>query len=100
MYKVIIELKKDISDGMLKELTEIINKAFDNCGGKVVGTETNSPYCFEFSGGEDKWGCLDLSVVILSEQKLFWNNVAVWKWEEADEFECCDLIELYSTPMR
>lgn len=100
MYKVIIELKKDISDGTLKELTEIINKAFDNRGGKVVGTETDSPYCFEFSGGEDKYGCLDLGTVILSEQKLFWDNVSVWEWEDEDENENCDIIKEFSIPVR
>ncbi|MBO7254578.1 MAG: hypothetical protein J6V36_04670 [Clostridia bacterium] len=92
MYKVIIEIKKDISDETLYELTTIINNAFDNRGGKVVGTKTNSPYCFEFSGDEDKYECLDSSADILKEYKLFWDNVIVWKWEEDEESECHDLM--------
>lgn len=101
MYKVIIELKKDISDGTLKELTEIINKAFDNRGGKVVGAETDSPYCFEFSGGEDMFGCMQLALVDLKRIKLFWDNVSVWEWiDEDDADECCNVITEFSIPIR
>jgi|GEM_PF-258231 len=92
MYKVIIELKKDISDETLKELTTIINKAFDNRDGKVVGTKTNSPYCFEFSGDQDKYNCLDLSVGNLKKIELFWENVGIWRWEEDDERKSRDLV--------
>lgn len=101
MYKVIIELKKDISDETLKELTEIINKAFDNRGGKVVGTETSSPYCFEFSGGEDMFGCLQLGLLILKDIKIFWDNVDVWKWiDEDDVDECCNVKEEFAEFVR
>ncbi len=93
MYRVLIELKKDISDETLKELTEIINSAFDNEEGKVARTKTESPYCFEFSGDKEKWSCLDLSAEILKEYKLFWDNVIVWKWEEDDEYENHNLID-------
>lgn len=101
MYKVIIELKKDISDGTLKELTEIINKAFDNRVGKVVGTQTNSPYCFEFSGSKDLFCCLQIAMLQLKKIKLFWDNVVVWNWiDEDDVDECSNVIEDYSIPVR
>ncbi len=93
MYRVLIELKKDISDETLKELTVIINSAFDNEEGKVIGTKNESPYCFEFSGDKEKWSCLNLSAEILKEYKLFWDNVIVWKWEEDDEFENRNLLD-------
>lgn len=101
MYKVIIELKKDISDGTLKELTEIINKAFDNRGGKVVGAETNSPYCFEFSGEtEAEYGCMQLGLLILKENVTFRKWVAVCRWEEEDLQECCDVLSIFAKPIR
>ncbi len=100
MYKVIIELKKDISDETLTELTEIINKAFDNRGGKVVGTETSSPYCFEFSGEKKRFGCMQLALVDLKRIKLFWDNVAVWKWIDVNNpRESCDVIKELSIPI-
>lgn len=93
MYKVIIELKKDISDKILKELTEIINDSFDNEDGKVVGSKTSSPYCFEFAGDKNEYKCLYSSIHVLKNYKLFWDNVVVWKWEEDDELECCSLLD-------
>ncbi len=99
MYKVIIELKKDISEDVLKKLTEIINSAFDSGVGKVVNSCTTSAYCFEFVGTRNEYECLDVGVGDLGEMELFLNNICVWKWEEDNEFECCDLIKLYSVPL-
>ena len=100
MYKVIIELKKDISEETLKELTEIINKAFDNRGGKVAGTQTESPYCFEFVGDKKRFGCMQLALVDLKRIKLFWDNVAVWKWIDVNNpRESCDVIKELSIPI-
>ena len=101
MYKVIIELKKDISDETLKELTEIINKAFDNRVGKVVGTETNSPYCFEFSGEtEAEYGCMHWGLMLLKDNVTFRQWVAVCRWEEDDLQECCDVLAIFAKPIR
>lgn len=101
MYKVIIELKKDISEDVLKELTEIINKAFDNRGGKVLNINTTSAYCFEFVGEEEKFGCMQMGLLALGEEKTFMSNVEVWEWTDDDEPEEAEnLIEIYSKPIR
>lgn len=92
MYKVIIELKKDISEDVLKKLTEIINAAFDNRGGRVSDSCADSLYRFEFVGGEEFFGCMQLGLLILKDNKLFWNSTDVWQWiDEDDESECCDV---------
>ena len=96
MYKVIIELKNDISNEMLKTLEIIIESAFDNRGGKILRSESISPYYFEFIGDDDKYGCMDLSAKILGEQKIFLENVESWKWEEQDVLEWCNLLKVFS----
>lgn len=94
MYKVIIELKKDISEDVLKKLTEIINAAFDNRGGKVPNANTASPYRFEFVGDEDMFGCMQLGLLTLKDNKAFWDNVVVWEWVDEDEpEESCNVIK-------
>lgn len=100
MYKVIIELKKDISEDVLKKLTEIINAAFDNRGGKVSDSCADSLYRFEFVGSEADYSCLDLGTVILKREELFWDSVCLWEWEDEDPDECCDIIKEFSIPVR
>ena len=100
MYKVIIELKKDISEDVLKQLNEVINAAFENRGGKVSDSRTDSLYRFEFAGDYSEYGCLDLGTVLLKENELFWNNVAVWEWEDEDPDENCNIIKEFSIPVR
>ena len=100
MYKVIIELKKDISEDVLKQLTEVINAAFENRGGKVSDSRTDSLYRFEFAGDYSEYGCLDLGTVLLKENELCWNNVAVWEWEDEDPDENCNIIKEFSIPVR
>ena len=100
MYKVIIELKNNISEKMLKELTKIINGAFENRGGKIFDSDTASLYRFEFVGDYPMYGCLDLGTVILRENELFWNNVSVWEWMDEDPDESCDIIKEFSIPVR
>lgn len=92
MYKVIIELNRNITDEELKTLTEIITNAFDNCDGKVQKSQATSPYEFLFEGDEDKFGCLQIGLLNLSDVKLFWDNADVWKWiDEEDESENCNV---------
>lgn len=101
MYRVIIELKKDISEDVLKKLTEDINKAFDNRLGKFLDSDAASSFRFEFIGREEETlNCLQLGVFYLGENKLFMNNVGAWEWvDEEYESECCDLIDVYSQPI-
>lgn len=100
IYKIIIQLKENISHNLLNELTTIINDAYDNRASKIERSSFNSPYDFVYTGnGELAFQCLTLGVVNLSRNKLFLNNVSVWKWIEYDVFECDDLIDLYSKYM-
>lgn len=99
MYKVIIELNRNITDEELKKLTEIITNAFDNRGGCVKNTSTEK-YHFLFEGDEKDYGCLDLGTIILKDEKLFWYNTVLWKWEDEDPSENCDIFEEFSKPVR
>lgn len=101
MYKVIIELKKDISEETLKKLTEIINAAFDNRLGTIANSHTSSLYRFEFVGSEDEFTCLQIGLLALGEEKTFMSSVSVWEWADDDEPEEAEnLIEIYSKPVR
>ena len=101
MYKVIIELKKDLSGELLKQLTEIINAAFDNRGGKVLDSDTDSLYRFEFFGEESMFCCLQLGLLNLGEQELFMQNVDVWEWhDDYEPEESANLKEIYSKPRK
>ncbi|MBE6692111.1 MAG: hypothetical protein E7586_02095 [Ruminococcaceae bacterium] len=101
MYKVIIELKKDISEDVLKKLTETINSAFDNRLGTIANSHISSPYRFVFVGGEEEFTCLQIGLLALGEEKTFMSNVAVWEWADDDEPEEAEnLIEIYSKPVR
>lgn len=95
MYSTIIELKKDISPDLLSQLKENIEAAFSNRVGTVKNT-SKEPYRFEFIGGEDEYGCLDIASLILDKNELFKKNVLTWNWIEDDPDECCDLIETFS----
>ncbi|MBE6114366.1 MAG: hypothetical protein E7191_04720 [Erysipelotrichaceae bacterium] len=100
MYKTIIELKREISDQDYEVIKQDIIHAFNNRVGKVANTSTD-PYCFVFTGGENVFAKLDLGCVILSENELFWKWVKDWRWiDETDPDECCDVIKVYSTPVR
>ncbi len=97
MYEVIIEFKHDIAEEILQELTEVIAAAFDNIGGCIRNSHTASPYRFEFSGDEDGFECLQLGLLILEDNKLFWDNVDIWKWiDHDDDSESCDVKEEFS----
>lgn len=101
MYKVIIELKKDISEDVLKKLTEIINAAFDNRGGKVSDFCADSLYRFEFAGEtENEYGCLQLGILNLKESVLFRAHVSECRWLEDDDDECCDVLEIFAKTIR
>lgn len=101
MYRVIIELKKDISEDVLKKLTEDINKAFDNRLGKILNSHVGSCYHFEFVGEEEEFSCLQIGLLALGDEKAFMSNVEVWEWTDDDEPEEAEnLIEIYSKPVR
>ena len=99
MYSTVIELKKDVSPALLSQLKEVIEAAFSNRVGTVKKT-SNEPYHFEFVGGEDEYGCLDIGSLILKKNALFRKYVKKWNWIEDDPDECCDLIEVFSKQVK
>lgn len=99
MYSTIIELKKDISPDLLSQLKENIEAAFSNRVGTVKNI-SKEPYRFEFVGGEDEYGCLDIGSLILKKDEFFRKYVQKWNWVEDNPNECCDILKIYSTPVK
>ena len=61
MYSSIIEIKKTVPSESLVRLRKIAEKAFSNRAGSVENS-SNNPYELVFSGGEDKFGCLEVGM--------------------------------------
>lgn len=100
MYRTVIELKKDVEENTLQQLKSIIENAFSNREGTVVNI-SNKPFCFEFAGGEKEHGCLEIGLLNLKREKLFWQYVNTWKWiDEYEPDESCDVIEEFSKIVR
>ncbi len=84
MYKEIIEFKEGIDIVKLEELKKIIIDAHDNYSGKVpIIEEKVGKYIF--AGEDDDFGVLTLGYLELTKQKLFRDNVKIWRWEDTDE---------------
>lgn len=100
MYKSVINIRKDISKDLLKKLSQMADKAFDNRAGRAVNT-SREPYCFSFAGGKELFGCLELGMLALEEQKDFLSCVEVWRWiDEDNPGENCDILAEMMTPVK
>ncbi len=75
MHKIIIELKKDISDEALGELTSAINGALGKRSLNIIKTETNSPYRFEFKADDMQFRFVQIELLQLKQNRLFFDNV-------------------------
>ena len=96
MYRTIIQFKKNTPKEILQELHEIAEKAFDNRAG-VLHNVSEDPYVLIYEGGEGDFGCLQLGNFNLEEIGLFKKKVIKWNWiDEDDEFECCDMLKVFS----
>ena len=98
MYKTIIELKKEIPDAALQNLTDTIKQAFHNSAGMVENTG-DTPYHFVFQGDEESYCCMQKGNLALDKMALFHEYVQAWRWEDEDPEESCDLLLEYAKPV-
>lgn len=100
MYKSIIEIKKETPKDILMVLESLADKAFDNHAGKVRNT-SSAPYKFVYEGGEKDFGCLEIGMLNLEEQKTFLSFVSTWNWIDEDEpNESCDILKEMEIPVK
>lgn len=98
MYKTIIELKKEVPDTTLQNLTDTIKQAFHNQAGMVENTG-DTPYHFVFKGDEESYCCMQMGNLALDKMTLFHEYVQTWTWEDEDPEESCDLLLEYAKPV-
>lgn len=93
MYKVVIDIRKNVSKQTLEALMKRADKAFDNRAGKVENV-SKMPYRLSYEGGEEYFGALDLGALALEKEKDFVDNVKSWHWiDEEDPEENCDILK-------
>lgn len=96
MYKSVIEFSRDIPLAELSEYTALINKAFDNRGGKVENS-SDDPYLVIHKADDNLRICLDLALItIVEEPNGLYKNFKAWDWiDEDDPRENGDIIKSY-----
>lgn len=95
MYRNVIDINREVSDAVLKDLTATADRAFANRAGKVKNVST-SPYRFIYEGGESEFGCLEVGMLNLKREPEFLKCVSAWMWVDEDPEECCDLLKLFT----
>ena len=71
MQKSVIYFKRTLPEKVIQLLVSISNDAFNNREGKIVGNR-ESTYCL--------YGCLQLGMLELEDNKDFLRCVCDWKW--------------------
>ena len=99
MYSTVIEIKKDATSDVLSQLKIVIENAFSNRVGTVKNV-SKEPYHFEFTGDEKDYGCLEVGLLNLKKDKSILKFFDTWKWIDDDPDECCDVLKVFSTPVR
>lgn len=98
-YKTIIRLKDGVSEDLLRDLTDTIEKAFVNREGSLQNV-SDKPCEFVFQGDESYYGCLDLGMLALREVPGFLDFVQAWAWVDVDPDECCNMLEVFANEDR
>lgn len=94
MYSVVIDVRKDTPQDILRILAGVADKAFDNRAGKVKNT-SNAPYRFIYRGSESNYGCLEVGMLNLKRQPNFLLYLEAWNWiDEDDPTENEDILAL------
>ena len=97
MYIETIVLKNDVSDEMIKKLTEVAEDAFDNRAGKVENSSAESHTLIYQGDGEQVWQVISLGSLALWDNKEFVAYVEKWTYQDTEEpEENCNIIEVYS----
>ena len=79
MQKSVIYFKRTLPEKVIQLLVSISNDAFNNREGKIVGNR-ESTYCLSYGGDESMYGCLQLGMLELEDNKDFLKCVCDWKW--------------------
>ena len=79
MQKSVIYFKRTLPEKVIQLLVSISNDAFNNREGKIVGNR-ESAYCLSYGGDESMYGCLQLGMLELEDNKDFLRFVCDWKW--------------------
>ena len=79
MQKSVIYFKRTLPEKVIQLLVSISNDAFNNREGKIVGNR-ESTYCLSYGGDESMYGCLQLGMLELEDNKDFLRFVCDWKW--------------------
>ncbi len=99
MYQTVIDIKNSVQGDTLRKLQFLVENAFSNRAGKVANV-SNEPHRFVFEGDENDYGCLEVGMLTLKRIESFLEYVNSWKWIEDDPDECCDMLRVFSTPVR
>lgn len=94
-YRSIIEIDRNLDKDRLSAITAMILKAFDNSAGRAMNI-SEDPYRFVFEGGEDMYGCISLGQLLLRDNDEVYNNISLWRWEEDDPDECCNVKKVFA----
>jgi hypothetical protein len=100
MYKSVIDIRGEVSQNLLRTLSIMADKAFNNRAGQVRNM-SKKPYRLSFEGGEQDFGCLELGMLALEKEKEFLPYVESWHWiDEDDPDENCDILAEMMNPVR
>lgn len=99
MYKVVIDIRKNVSKQTLEALMKRADKAFDNRAGKVKNVSI-IPYRLCYQGDEEFFGCLELGMLTLEDEEDFVACVESWLWiDEENPGESCDILKEMAIPV-
>lgn len=79
MQKSVIYFKQTLDEKKIDLLVSIANDAFNNREGKITGTREPA-YCLAYAGDESMYGCLQLGMLELEDNKDFLACVSDWEW--------------------
>ena len=100
IYKSVIQIKPEVSEGVLNELRARADRAFCNRAGTVANVSSD-PYRLIYQGGEKDYGCLELGMLELEKDRHFLSCVGSWLWiDEEEPGESCDVLETIKEPVK
>ena len=77
MQKSVIFFKQSLPEKVVTLLVSIANEAFNNREGQITGIRESS-HCLSFGGDENLYGCLQLGMLELEDNKEFLMCVRDW----------------------
>ena len=83
MQKSVIFFKQSLPEKVVTLLVSIANEAFNNREGQIMGIRESSHW-LSFGGDENLYGCLQLGMLELEDNKEFLMCVRDWKWVDEE----------------